>query len=106
LLCPHCRRRCCALFAGEAAWLCSTCARLIYKCDTLDNRPRWKRRARKMQERLGLRSDVVLERLERPKGMRRSFFRLREAKWWQVSAKIKFKAKRRRANLHKSADRG
>jgi hypothetical protein len=93
LLCPHCRRRCCSLFASASGWACRKCAGLIYKCDTLDNRPRWKRRARKMQERLGLRSDVVLERLERPKGMRRGVFALREAKWWKVFAKIKVRAK-------------
>jgi hypothetical protein len=84
-----CGRRCCVLFPSFRGWGCRKCAGLTYECRTLYKRTRWRRRLLKMQEQLGLRADVVLERLERPKGMRRDKFALREANWWRTWAKVK-----------------
>jgi hypothetical protein len=87
--CPGCRRRCLTLFPDLGRWLCRKCCGLTYECRRLHNPARWRRRPLKMQAELGHRSDVLVERLVRPKRMRRDKFSLREARWWRVWAKAK-----------------
>jgi hypothetical protein len=101
--CLRCGRRCCALFhADDGAPVCRFCVGLVYRCQSLYAPTRQRKRMLKIQRKLGLPDDRMLDRLERPKRMRRSVFAVREAQWWRARARIKARELNRKIGRRKT----
>lgn len=87
--CPDCGRRCAVLFGSDRGPTCRLCAGLGYWLNGRYGPIRWRRRALKIQKRLGLPYKEVLPELIRPKGMKLSFFLRQRLMWYGPRTKLR-----------------
>ena len=97
LICPKCLTRVAVLFAPGKHFLCRHCYRLSYPSQLESASYRLMRKARKIRERLGADSSLVMPVFAKPKGMHwKTFIRLKLAEQFYNDKSLWLTARRLR----------